>query len=669
MIVRDEEEVLARCLCSVADHISYWVICDTGSTDSTKELVRSFFADHNIPGELHSFEFENFAQARNDALERARAANAQFDYLLLMDADMELVVGDPAFRCDLTAPSYSVVQKAGISYWNTRLLRRDTPVQYKGVTHEYLERVGEEATLDSIWFVDHADGANRRCKLERDIRLLREGLADEPDNARYMFYLAQSYRDSARFREAAEAYATRVKMGGWDEEVWYAQLQEARCRLQLGDQPGFLTTALKAHSRRPHRAEPLYDLAKFFRLRNLHEMAMTFCEKAARLAWPTKDRLFIEDWVYATGIREETSLSGFNCKSDKRQEAGRRCCYELAVDPSAPELARGLARHMQPFYARPATSLFPSFRSWPLPPDLASVGSLMNPSVGSWNGTNYVIVRNVNYQVLDGRYVPHDDGAPFTTRNFLLRLDSDLTPDACSEIRSPIDLPSPSFSKVRGFEDARVFAWNDSLWCSSTVRELNSQGLSEIVLARIDNPLEESCRLSRWRVLDPEESGVHQKNWMPQVVDGTLRFIYSMDPTRIVDEHGHTVSQTKPPLALEHLRGGSQAIPFDDGYLVVTHEVSQYDKRRIYLHRLIWFDETMAVKSFTEPFYLVKQGVIKSSAEPFFLIEQAIEYVAGLMWHSDSRHLIVSFGVNDAEARLATVLADDVRARLVKCAS
>src|SRR5262245_57356155 len=98
MIVRDEEAVLARALSSVADYISYWVICDTGSTDRTKYLVRSFFAELNIPGELHSFEFENFAQARNAALDRARASDGQFDYLLLMDADMELVVEDTAFR-------------------------------------------------------------------------------------------------------------------------------------------------------------------------------------------------------------------------------------------------------------------------------------------------------------------------------------------------------------------------------------------------------------------------------------------------------------------------------------------------------------------------------------------------------------------------------------------
>ncbi len=653
MIVRDEEGILARALSSVADHISYWVICDTGSTDGTRELVRSIFAARNIPGELHSFEFENFAQARNAALERARGSDGQFDYLLLMDADMELVVEDAAFRRHLTASSYQVLQKAGMSYWNTRLLRRDIPARYRGVTHEYLERTEGRAALDSIRFIDHADGANRRFKLERDIRLLREGLADEPHNARYMFYLAQTYRDAGRWHEAAEVYAARVNMGGWDEEVWNAQLQEARCRLRLGDQPGFLTTALKAYNRRPHRAEPLYELARFFRLRELHDMAMTFCEKAADLPWPKNDRLFIEDWVYATGIREETSISGFYCESDERQEAGRRCCYELALDRSVKESTRRRARRNQTFYARPAASLFPSFRSWPLPSDLASTGFFTNPSVANWNGTTYVIMKNVNYQVSDGYYIT-TDGAPITGRNFLLRLDSELKPDTWSEIRAPVDLPSPSYPLVRGFEDARLFAWDDSLWCSSTIRELDQQGWCEVVLAKIENPLEPSCQLSQWRVLEPEGPRAHQKNWMPLVTNGTLQFIYSVDPTRIVDDCGRTIHATTPLPAFDYLRGGSQAVPFDDGYLVITHEVSEWDQHRDYLHRLIWFDESMVVKSYTMPFYLMKKG---------------IEFVAGLAWHSDSRHLIVSFGLNDAEARIATVLADDVRARLVECSS
>jgi len=650
MIVRDEAAILGRSLRSVADHIDYWVICDTGSTDETKELVRSFFAERGIPGELHSFAFDNFANARNRALDLARGSKGDFDYLLLMDADMELAVEDAGFRRHLAAPAYRVLQKSVISYWNTRLLRRGEPARYRGVTHEYLDRLPDLAPIHSIWFVDHADGANRPGKLERDIRLLQEGLEHEPANGRYVFYLAQSFRDAGRWAEAAETYARRASMSGWDEETWYAQLQEARCRLALGDDAGFLAAATKAYELRPHRAEPLYDLARFHRLRGMYETAMMYCEAGSKLAWPGQDMLFIEDFVYATGIREEVSVAGYYCRSADRKEAGRSACHALALGRDTPEPSRNLARHNLVYYARPAPALFPSMRSWPLS-FAAPAGNVMNSSVTVWNGATFVLVRNVNYRLTEeGRYVVPGDGT-IETRNYLLRLDPQLNPEAWSQILPPRDMPAPRYSPVRGFEDARLFAWHGSLWCSSTVRELSPDGWCEMVLGRIDNPLTDACALTQWRVLQPEGPRLHQKNWMPRVEGDALKFIYSVDPTRVVDDRGRTLAEAAPDVALEHLRGGSQAIDFDGGALALTHETSLLHGRRIYLHRFVWFDQTMTARSVTAPFYFNGLG---------------IEFAAGLAWHPAAQRLIVSFGIADAEAWMGTVSVDDVRAALAE---
>ena len=162
MIVKNEVVHLERCLRSVADHISCWVIGDTGSTDGTQKLIEQFFAARGIPGELHSFPFENFEQARNEALARARASALPFDYILLTDADMELTVQNPAFSHDLTAAAYTVLQQMvlqRVTYPNIRLLRRDVPARYVGVTHEYLDvRGGETRSLEGISFIDHASG-------------------------------------------------------------------------------------------------------------------------------------------------------------------------------------------------------------------------------------------------------------------------------------------------------------------------------------------------------------------------------------------------------------------------------------------------------------------------------------------------------------------------------
>ncbi|HEX4572445.1 MAG TPA: glycosyl transferase, partial [Dongiaceae bacterium] len=212
MIVKNEMANLERCLSAVADHVACWVIGDTGSSDGTQKFITSFFARRRLPGELHRFPFHNFEQARNAALDCAAASKLSYDYLLLADADMELVVEDAGFRSRLEAAGYRLIQRtdSGFSYFNTRLTRRDSGARYHGVTHEYLDVPGGVEELRGVWYKDHATGANRVDKFERDIRLLTEALKQEPENHRYWFYLAQSYRDAGRTAEAVEAYAKRA---------------------------------------------------------------------------------------------------------------------------------------------------------------------------------------------------------------------------------------------------------------------------------------------------------------------------------------------------------------------------------------------------------------------------------------------------------------------------
>ncbi len=96
MIVRDEEEMLPRCLEAVAAAVDEIVIVDTGSQDRTIEIARSFGA-HVIEREWTG----SFADARNVSFDEATG-----DWLLYLDADEVLVAQDAERLRALTAQTW-----------------------------------------------------------------------------------------------------------------------------------------------------------------------------------------------------------------------------------------------------------------------------------------------------------------------------------------------------------------------------------------------------------------------------------------------------------------------------------------------------------------------------------------------------------------------------------
>ena len=440
MIVKNEMVNLERCLSSVADHIDCWVIGDTGSTDGTQDFIRAFFAKRGLPGELHSFPFVNFEQARNDALRRAYDSELEFDYLLLADADMELVVEDLGFRAKLEGPGYQLMQRAGsgLVYWNARLVRRDVGAWYHGVTHEYLDVPGGVTRLTGLWYKDHASGANRVDKFERDIRLLMEALKLDPGNVRYHFYLAQSYRDAGRKQEAADAYAQRADMGGWDEEVWAARRQQALCLRDLGDESGFRQAALAAFNLRPQRAEPLYDLAHHYRIKGWNDVSTLFSERGMEIAIPKDDILFVEEWIYRYGLREEFSISANYARDADRKDRGFAACEWLALNRDIPAGPRELAFSNLQYYVQPINQLLPSFVTRQLEFTPPEGFKLLNPSVARCGEDIFVCQRAINYGISeDGSTYETANGEPVQMRNFLLRLDEALRTRSCAQILLP----------------------------------------------------------------------------------------------------------------------------------------------------------------------------------------------------------------------------------------
>jgi glycosyltransferase involved in cell wall biosynthesis len=315
MMVKNEAAVIRRGLDSVKGIISSWLICDTGSSDDTQGIISE--ALKGVPGDLHKVPWLDFGQNRTLCL---RLARGRADYHLVLDADMTLNIRSE-FRHKLEADAYLIKFEGDVEYHLPLLVSDRHEWKYIGVTHEYLrsETAARAQKLGEISVTHHCDGGSRATKFERDIQLLKRGLKDEPDNTRYMFYLAQAYRDTGAWALAKEWYERRAVLGGWEEETWCAKYEAARMRHRLGEPwPCVLEAYLSAFQFRPTRLEPLLHVARHYRENQQYALGWLFARPVIETPYPD-DILFVERSVYDYELPMEYAI----------------CCYWLGQHDEA----------------------------------------------------------------------------------------------------------------------------------------------------------------------------------------------------------------------------------------------------------------------------------------------------------------------------------------------
>ena len=309
MIVRNESTVIERCLASVRDHIDVWTIVDTGSTDDTIPRMRAALT--GVPGAIYERTWVDFSTNRNELLDLAKTTA---EYLLLVDADMTLEVDDPTLFQSLTEPRYDLLVTGGLDYRMPYLVRSDLPWRYRGRTHEYLECEGsapEPNPLQGIRLHHHGDGGAKADKFARDLALLTTAVRESPDDARSVFYLAQTREALGDLTGALAAYQRRLQLGGWDEELFWCLYRAGHILDAAGDAAAAADSYTLAWELRPTRAEPLMKLAAGHRTRGSYRTARMWADQGMALAYPAQDRLFVERWVYDWGMRFEWSVAAW----------------------------------------------------------------------------------------------------------------------------------------------------------------------------------------------------------------------------------------------------------------------------------------------------------------------------------------------------------------------
>ncbi len=105
-----------------------------------------------------------------------------------------------------------------------------------------------------------------------------------PEDARSVFFLAETSFQLDDFVDARKWYARRAEMGGCDEEVYWAMYRLAESMVELVEPwPDVQEAYLKAWEFRPTRAEALYAIAFRCRAMQRYWLGYLFAQRAAEI--------------------------------------------------------------------------------------------------------------------------------------------------------------------------------------------------------------------------------------------------------------------------------------------------------------------------------------------------------------------------------------------------
>ena len=257
-------------------------------------------------------------------------------------------------------------------YKNTRVVKNRSGFSYKGVTHEYVELPPNAKQVifskDHVFINDIGDGGAKSDKFSRDVKLLKEGLKEDPDNERYTFYLANSLKDLASTerhsvltisdnmintnkelteslksypqicgitkqieilcrnvqkeinenaykltQESIQTYKKRIEMGGFWEEVWYSYYNIGNLYVLLMDIEKAIYYYYQGYIVHPERVENLYKIVNHYREKGDNVQAQHYYNlaKKSMIKYPSRDYLFIEKDIYDYKLDYEMSIIWF----------------------------------------------------------------------------------------------------------------------------------------------------------------------------------------------------------------------------------------------------------------------------------------------------------------------------------------------------------------------
>lgn len=686
-MVKNESKIIDRMIKSVIKYVPNLdgiFIYDTGSTDNTVELVENLLKECDISGAVYKGSWVNFGISRSESLRTARewvlgnGWDGPKTWGLFLDADM--LLGSPMDRSKFdtledSVDGISLNQKnSSIVYANMRLIRFSKDWKCVGPTHEYWD-IGSRLTWDQPFIDDIGDGGAKADKFHRDARLLEEELLLNPKHDRTLFYLGQTYQCLGQLDKSNEMLARRVEVGGWDEEVYMASVYMGDNCMTLKQEGLAISHYMNAWQYRQDRTEAPVKIIQYYRKQ----------PKSQFLGWMFLEKLFSQQYGHSIDregpigtIRKNTAMLFVNHgnMSTFWEELGILAYY---VDKKSVARWR-LDEYMLSleFDWNKRNSILSSykwyeekvkctkFRRLEFPLDSvpwsgesdSGIWRCYNPSIRLRSDDTYDLnLRYANYSTVDAKNFPYRGRhGTIETRNLQCILRGDYTfQEECNELIIPEKYLLRKNNHIVGVEDCRYVQGTDGSIFFATGRQTSTYDSNQIVLISFFD--RENITVMPLDAPGGHAQGQCQKNWLPFMHEGAVKFVYQINPFEVWDLGGKlTIRWKSDKISLDGFRGSAGPVPWrsekesSERFLMVIHNSHYSDGGRRYYHRFLTLDYNL------KP---VRLSLVCRWTD------DSIEYVSGLCpKRCGEDAYIVVFGTKDSEAYLAEMSKESIEKML-----
>lgn len=278
MIVKDEEQTLARSINCVKDFADEIVVVDTGSTDGTVEIARSQNA------KVFFFEWcDDFSAARNFSFSKAEC-----DLVMWLDAD-DIITPENAKLIaelkerddfDVAFVKYAAAFDKGVPtfvYYRERIFRRSLDFKWQGFVHEVIPPAGRQVYSPACIYHKKVKSGNPK----RNLAIYQSRIAagcklDE----RGKFYYGRELFFNNLLTESIAVLKDYLKGGGWVENKIEACRTLYKAYKKTGREKEAVEALLQAFLYDSPRAEDCCYLAEYFEGKNQIGAAIYWYERA-----------------------------------------------------------------------------------------------------------------------------------------------------------------------------------------------------------------------------------------------------------------------------------------------------------------------------------------------------------------------------------------------------